>query len=230
MWKSVIIKGRCGVEIMIESFFRDRSVSWVRIVNGIDKYVTEASQEILVTSVENRGTGKPVAEAEPRPKPTLTLSLASISWTKMDRRWARKIQSRLFWTSWWYSSSITWWSCKICWPSGLVLVKVCGYFALVNWTLDHLPGKKEEDRRKGSEHIQGHWGGTLVDPILQDNVLLPNDFADYIWRIGNAHDMHSIIQGGSIPGGRSLKRDRQSVSLTAVNPMCANQRSPVRSG
>ena len=78
-------QGRYGVEIMIESLFRDRTVSWVRIVNGIIKYVTETSQEILVVSVENRGTGKPVAKAKPRPKPTLTLSLVSISFRK--RKW-----------------------------------------------------------------------------------------------------------------------------------------------
>ena len=30
-------QGRCSVEIMIESLFRDRTVSWVRIVNGINK-------------------------------------------------------------------------------------------------------------------------------------------------------------------------------------------------
>ena len=51
-------QGRYGVEIMIESLFRDRTVSWVRIVNGINKYVTETSEEILVASVENRGTAK----------------------------------------------------------------------------------------------------------------------------------------------------------------------------
>ena len=46
--------------------------------------------------------------------------------------------------------------------------------------------------------IQGHSGGTLVDPTLQDNVLLPRD-------VGSARDMHSIIQGGLIPGGKSQK-------------------------
>ena len=52
-------QGRHGVEIKIESLFRDRTVSWVRIVNGINKYVTETSGEILVASVggeENRAT------------------------------------------------------------------------------------------------------------------------------------------------------------------------------
>ena len=63
-------QGRYGVEIMIESLFRDRTVSRVRIMNGIHKYVTETSEEIPVASVENRGTGKLFAKAKPRPKRT----------------------------------------------------------------------------------------------------------------------------------------------------------------
>ena len=42
----------------------DRTVSGVRIVNGINKYVTETSEEIPVASVENRGTAKLVAKAQ----------------------------------------------------------------------------------------------------------------------------------------------------------------------
>ena len=70
---------------MIEPLFRDRTVSWVRIVNGINKYVTETSEEIPVASVEDGGTGKPVAKDKPRPKPTLTLTPASIPCRK--RKW-----------------------------------------------------------------------------------------------------------------------------------------------
>ena len=44
--------GRYGVEIMIESLFRDRTVLWVRIVNVINKYVTETSEKMLVACVE----------------------------------------------------------------------------------------------------------------------------------------------------------------------------------
>ena len=78
-------QGRYGVETMIESLFRDWTVSWVRIVNGINKYVTETSEEILVASVENRGTGKLVVKAEPRPKPIVPLSLVSIPYR--ERKW-----------------------------------------------------------------------------------------------------------------------------------------------
>ena len=76
--------------------------------------------------------------------------------------------------------------------------------------------------------IQGHSGGNLVDPTLQDNMLLLDDFADYIYHIRNANELHSISKSGLIPGGRSLKNDRQSVFFTAVNPMDANQNLEVQ--
>ena len=60
--------------------------------------------------------------------------------------------------------------------------------------------------------IQGHSGGTLVDTALQDNVLLPHDFAEYIYHIGNVSEIHSIIRSGLIPGERSLKR-RQTICV-----------------
>ena len=70
--------------------------------------------------------------------------------------------------------------------------------------------------------IQGHSGGNLVDTTLQDNILLPENFTEYVYHIGNAHDM-LIIRGGVIPGGSCLKRDRQSVFFTTVNPMDDDQ-------
>ena len=74
-----------GVEIMVESLFRDRTVSWVRIVNGINKYVTETSETISLENVEHRVTGKPVAKAKPQPKPTVTLSPISVP--VRERNW-----------------------------------------------------------------------------------------------------------------------------------------------
>ena len=62
-----------------------------------------------------------------------------------------------------------------------------------------------------------------MDPALQDNVLLPDDFAEYIYHIGNVSAICSITRSGLIPGGRSLKIDRQSVFFTAVNPMDDDQ-------
>ena len=69
---------RYGMEVMIESLFRNRTVSWVRIVNGINKYITETSETISFESVEHRVTGKRVAKARPQLKFAVTLSPTSI--------------------------------------------------------------------------------------------------------------------------------------------------------
>ena len=77
--------------------------------------------------------------------------------------------------------------------------------------------------------IQGHSGSTLVDPTLQDNVLLPDDFSESIYHVGNESGIHSITKSGLIPGGRSLKRDRQSEYIYHVG--CAiNLHSIINSG
>ena len=68
-----------------------------------------------------------------------------------------------------------------------------------------------------------HSGDNFVDPLLQDNVLLPDDFAEYTYHIGNAYEMHYIMQSGLIPGGRSNRKDRQSVFFTAVDAMDTEQ-------
>ena len=78
-------QGRFGVEIKIESLFGDNACSWVRIVNGINKYVTETSEEVHVASVGEKSTGKPVAEARPRQTSNLTLSPVSIPYRQ--RKW-----------------------------------------------------------------------------------------------------------------------------------------------
>ena len=33
---------RYSIEVLVQSLFQDRTASWVRIVNGVDKYVTES--------------------------------------------------------------------------------------------------------------------------------------------------------------------------------------------
>ena len=48
--------------------------------------------------------------------------------------------------------------------------------------------------------LQGHLGRNLIDPSLQDNVLIPNDFFEYIYHIGCGINLHSIVNSGLIPG------------------------------
>ena len=42
--------------------------------------------------------------------------------------------------------------------------------------------------------IQGHSGGNLVDLALQDNVLLLEDFTEYIYHVGNVSEIYSNNQ------------------------------------
>ena len=72
-------EGRYCIDIMTESLFRDQTVSWVRIVNDINKYVTETSDEISIENVDLFiSTGKLVAKAKPRPKLVVNLSSNSV--------------------------------------------------------------------------------------------------------------------------------------------------------
>ena len=71
---------------MIEYLFKDQTVSWVRILNGINKYVTETSQEILIENVQQFiSTGSLVAKAKPRPKPVVNLSSNYVP--TRERKW-----------------------------------------------------------------------------------------------------------------------------------------------
>ena len=58
-----------------------------------------------------------------------------------------------------------------------------------------------------------------MDPELQENILLPTRFTEYICHIGNASELNFMIRNGLIPGGNSLQRGRQVVFFTTVNPM-----------
>ena len=55
--------------------------------------------------------------------------------------------------------------------------------------------------------------------IQEKMSLIHGDFAEYIHHVGYAYEMHSNIRSGLIPGGRSNRKNRQSVFFTAVNPI-----------
>ena len=66
--------------------------------------------------------------------------------------------------------------------------------------------------------IQRHSRGNDIDPELQDDVLLPEDFTEFIYHVGNVSETCSIIDSGLMPGGKSLERDRQSVFFHYSEP------------
>ena len=69
-------------------------------------------------------------------------------------------------------------------------------------------------------------GRNPINPSLQDNVLIPDNFFVYIYYVGCAINLHSITNSGLIPGRQILGRERQTVFFTAVNPMDKEHKDP----
>ena len=65
--------------------------------------------------------------------------------------------------------------------------------------------------------LQGHSGCNLIDPALQDNVLIGPGVFPYIYHVGSTFNLHSIISNGLVPGGQNLSR-RQTVFFLPVDP------------
>ena len=73
--------------------------------------------------------------------------------------------------------------------------------------------------------LQGHSGNNLIDPTLQDNVVIGSGIFHYIYHIGCAFNLHSIINNGLIPGSQDLSR-RQTVFFLPIDPRDKNHKDP----
>ena len=73
--------------------------------------------------------------------------------------------------------------------------------------------------------IQGHSGRNLIDPSLQDNVIIQSNFVHHIYHVGCAFNLHSIINSGLIPGGQSSSK-RQTVFFLPVDPVDKSHKDP----
>ena len=73
--------------------------------------------------------------------------------------------------------------------------------------------------------LQGHSGKNLIGPTLQDNVVIGSGIFHYIYHIGCAFNLHSIINNGLTPGGQDLSR-RQTVFFLPIDPRDKNHKDP----
>ena len=58
-------------------------------------------------------------------------------------------------------------------------------------------------------------------------MLIPDKFFEYIYHIGCAINVHSILNSGLIPGGQILSQ-RQTVFFTSVGPMDKEYKDPYK--
>ena len=73
--------GRYSIEVQVQPLFKGRTESWIRIVNGIDRFVREA----MLIQAEAKASGKPAAKARPIFHPSST---SGWDFTLMEqRRW-----------------------------------------------------------------------------------------------------------------------------------------------
>ena len=65
--------------------------------------------------------------------------------------------------------------------------------------------------------LQGHSGRDLIDPSLQDNVIIQSGFFQRNYHKGCVFNLHSIINNGLILGGQNSSK-RQSVFFLPIDP------------
>ena len=75
--------------------------------------------------------------------------------------------------------------------------------------------------------LQGHSGRNLIDPSLQDNVIIQRGFLQHIYHIGSVFNLHSIINNGLIPGGQNSSK-RQTVLSLPIDPRDKGHQDPAK--
>ena len=231
---------------MIESLFKDRTVSWVRIVDGVNKYVTETSEEIPTENVDLIiRTGKPVAKAKSRPKPVVNLSSNSVPIN--ERKWIdidpQPFDRSCFEVSKFVTRTLRHDSSIPREEDGAVRFDDANeklkenFVSTLRWTvktwvnsLARGGGKKKRFQyclNPDSSNeilyfraIQGHSRDNFVDPNYCKTI-------DYYRMLSSSTSTTSgtptrctpLFQSGLIPREKSNRRDRQSVFFTAVNPI-----------
>ena len=73
--------------------------------------------------------------------------------------------------------------------------------------------------------LQGHSGNNLIDPMLQDNVVIGTGILPYIYHVGSNFNLHSIASNGLVLGGQNLSR-RQTVFSLPVDPRNESHKEP----
>ena len=257
--------GKHGVEIRIESVNKDNSHSWVRISHGLNKLVTDLSnnmeddnneQETLKYSSKIFAlkmnvlafASRSKAKAKPRRRTsacssTRTIPFGETTWTDVepgeysvsDCEVSKKLIRLLRHGSLPRDDdgAIEFWRLKDYLRNVFAQSQ---HWSDEKWKITMARGGGNKKRFQyctdpsGQEilylrALQGHSGRNPIDPPLQDNVLIPNDFFEYIYHIGCAINLHPIMNSGLIPGGQNLSK-RQTVFFTCVDPMNKEHKDP----
>ena len=259
------LQGKYGVEIRIESVNNDNSHSWVRISPGLNKLVTDLSNNkendnneqetsemqfedfalktnVLAFASRSKAEAKPQRRT-PASSSTKTVPIGERKWTDIEPETYSPVAypvSKQLSTLLRHGhlpreddGAIEFWRLKDYLRNDFMQSQ---QWSFQKWksTMAKGGGNKEKLQYctdpSGQEilylrALQGHSGRNSIDPSLQDNVLIPTDFFEYIYHIGCATNVQSIMHTGLIPRGQNLSK-RQTVFCTSVDPVNKEHRDP----
>ena len=245
-----------GVDISIMSMNKDNSHSWARISNGSNKFVTNLNnneQEISEVQLKEFALKldardfacRTKAKAKPQRRElagpsTRTVPIGDRIWTDVEPReysisdyevLKKLIHRRQVHRE--DDGAIEFWRIK---DDLQKYFLPCHHWSDDKWKKSTAGGGRNKKRDQyctassGAilylRALQGHSGRSLIDLSLQDTVVIPSDFFQYISHVGCAINVHSIINSGLIHGGQNLS-NRQTVFFLPVDPMDKNHKDLV---
>ena len=118
------------------------------------------------------------------------------------------------------------------------IFRVNSHRFLIGLTIDGKHAWQHEEEQKGDISIalmiqeylralQGHSGRNLIDPFLQDNVVIQSGFFQHIYHIGCAFNLDSIINSGLILGSQNSSKN-QTVFFLPIDPRDKGHQDPTK--
>ena len=239
-----------GIEIRIWSVAQDNSQSWVRISYGTNKYVIDSNQnntEVPANPHEDQTSQTSVkviaARSKAKAKPQKREPVDTPSIIPMhERKWidiepseqtlaayevSKKVISLLRHNQtvqWEEDGAIQFWRIKFHLRNQFSQIS---YWSDDRWKscLEAGGGSNNSGRILYFRALQGHSGNNLIDPTLQDNVVIGSGIFHCIYHIGCAFNLHSISNNGLIPGGQDSSR-RQTVFFLPIDPRDKDHEDP----
>ena len=217
-----------GIEIRIWPLNQDNSQSWVRISCGTIKYVVDSNQdntEIPADSQEDQVPQTSIkvvaARSKAKAKPQQRVSKKVISLFRHNQTVQREEDGAIqFWRIKFHLrnqfSQVQHWSderWKACLAAGGGSKRRYQYCSDNSGTILYLRA------------LQGHSGRNLIDPLLQDNVIIQRGMFHHIYHIGCAFNLHSIINNGLILGGQNASK-RQTAFFLPIDPRDKDHEDP----
>ena len=231
-----------GIEIRIESVNQDNSHSWVRISYGTVKYVNDYIKDDTETLADPQeeedvptSSGVVAARLKAKAKPSPRESTGATTIPLSERIWidiepsqqdlesynlSKKVVNLLRHNQQLHREE----------DGSIQFYKIKFHLRdhhpqIQNWSDDRwlaclaAGGGSNCSDYLGSiiylRALQGHSGSNLIDPTLQDNVLIGPGLFPYIYHVGCNFNLSSIISNGLIPGGQNLSR-RQCVFFLLI--------------